>query len=150
MYINNSVQVGRTEQIQKNTYTDTKSTATDVSTSTSTSTSTDKVTISDAGRNAESKWQEISNKYDVTNMSSNELMKMSKELYDNKLISEKEYLLMYDPLGIDEDRNSKHNFLDIMRNDLNEARKRGDDTTEGINIRIKKLDILERLERLST
>ncbi|NRB25938.1 hypothetical protein [Shewanella sp.] len=145
MYINNSVQVGRTEQIQKNTYTDTKSTATDVSTSTS----TDKVTISDAGRNAESKWQEISNKYDVTNISSNELMTMSKELYDNKLISEEEYLLMYVPLSMDEDPNQKNNYLGAMRDDLNIARRTGD-TKEGMNMRITRIDILENIERLFT
>ena len=147
MYINNSVQVGRTEQIQKNTstYTDTKSTATDVSTS------TDKVTISDAGRNAESKWQVISRKYDVTNISSNDLVKMSKELYDNKLITEEEHLLMCSPMTIDSDgdMSSKHNFLNIMRDSLSYALKAGD-TPKGISMRVARIDILEQLERLST
>jgi hypothetical protein len=40
-------------------------------------TETDTVVISSAGRNAEAKWKEIAQKYDVTNMSGNEVISMA-------------------------------------------------------------------------
>ena len=49
------------------------------------STETDTVSISNAALNAEAKWQAMSDKYDMTNISGNEVLDMARELFDSNL-----------------------------------------------------------------
>ncbi len=109
---------------------------------------TDTVSISDAGRNAEVKWQEISQKYDVKNISGNEVLNMAKELYDNNLISEEDSLLMYVPLSLDENLNEKSNYLDLMTLSLEMTKKSGQITEQGLKLSEKRIDILEQMSKL--
>ena len=109
---------------------------------------TDTVSISDAGRNAEVKWQEISQKYDVKNISGNEVLNMAKELYDNNLISEEDSLLMYVPLSLDENLSEKSNYLDLMTLSLEMTKKSGQITEQGLKVSEKRIDILEQMSKL--
>ena len=143
MYINNNIQLNHTEQLQKSLP------STDKSTTQQTKGSIDKVEISLSGRNAEVKWQEIAQKYDVNNISGREVMMMAKELYDNKLISEESSLLMYVPLSIDENLDKKSNYLDLMVKDLQRAKESGSSIAQ-INFSEKRIDILEQLDKLFT
>jgi hypothetical protein len=104
----------------------------------------DSVSISDAGRNVEAKWKERAQKYDVTNMSGREVMKIAIELYDNNLISEKDSLLMYVPSSLDE----KYNYLDSTIQNLEITKKYGLMTEQGLKISEKRIDILEKLSEL--
>jgi len=90
MHINNNAQVNRIYQMQ--------STVSNVSGDPiQNKTTTDTVSISHAGKNAAEKFQEIAGKYDVNIISVNERDAMAKELYENKLINEKEYIHMTIP-----------------------------------------------------
>jgi len=96
----------------------------------------------------EAHWANIAEKYDVTNISPNEVRAMGKELYDKKLISEKEALLIWIPLSMDESPNQKSNYLEAMYNDLNAAKKFGY-STQKEGIMEKRISILERLNSFS-
>jgi len=94
MFINNSTNITQLYQSQTNTAA--KMAISNESKVTG-STATDTVTISHAGKNAEEKFHEIAQSYDVNKMSVNERDAMAKELYENKLINEKEYITMTIP-----------------------------------------------------
>jgi len=105
---------------------------------------TDSVSISDAGRNAEAKWQEISQKYDVTDISGHEVISMAQDLYSNKLISTDEYLSMFVPQSIDDDLNGKRDHLRNMSLDLAMQIKYGN-SKEGIQSTMDVINILKKI-----
>ena len=92
------------------------------------------VVISDAGKNAEAKFNEIAEKYDMTNISANEIMTMSKELYDNKLISSTQMLDMYTLPGIDFDLNEKVNYIDHVTKEINGLKLTNDGSDKIANV----------------
>jgi len=137
--INNSVGVmhpGSSQLIKTNPYAELSSSRADESPSSV-------VTIS-----PEAKLANIAARYDVTNISPNEVKEMAKELYDNNLISEKEALLLYIPSSIDENPNQKYNYLDGRHKDLAAAIKTGY-VTQKNGILEKNIEILEHLKTLS-
>ena len=99
-------------------------------TNTTKKTETDTVSISSAGRNAEAKWQEIANKYDMTNISWNEVMGMAKELYDNKLISSGQMLDMYTPPSIDFNLDEKVNYVAHVTKELESLKLHSDGSAQ--------------------
>ena len=99
-------------------------------TNTTKKTETDTVSISSAGRNAEAKWQEIANKYDMTNISGNEVMGMAKELYDNKLISSGQMLDMYTPPSIDFNLDEKVNYVAHVTKELESLKLHSDGSAQ--------------------
>lgn len=108
----------------------------------------DIVSISDTGRNAEEKWQEIADKYDMKNISGHEVLGMAKELYDNKLISGDDYLSMYVPSGIDDNLNDGGNYIDRTAKELASLKEHDDGSIKSraaIDARSKILDIVMRI-----
>jgi len=95
----------------------------------------------------QAKLANIGSKYDVTNISPNEVKSMATELYENNLISEKDSLLMYVPLSIDENPDQKSNYLDAMKKDLKTAIETGY-IPQKDGISEKRINILEQLESL--
>lgn len=111
MQINNITQAYKIN----NTQNDESTQVITISNNTSPKVQTDTVSISPAGKNAEKKWQEIANKYDVTNMSQTEVGKMTKELHDNKLIPNDVLLHMLAPASMNQDPDQKYDVLSQMR-----------------------------------
>lgn len=105
----------------------------------------DTVSISRTAQQAETKWQEISDKYNVTNISGHEVMAMAKELYDNNLISGSEMLDMFRPSGINEDLSAPRNHLENMRNDLEMMKQYGNNSHQAIQSASKIVNILQRI-----
>jgi hypothetical protein len=97
----------------------------------------------------EAQWANIASKYDVSNISPNEVKVMAKELFDNNLISEKESLLMYLPSSIDENPNQKYDYLEGMHKDLNTAVREGY-VTQKEGIMEKRITIFERIKELNS
>jgi hypothetical protein len=89
----------------------------------------------------------IGSRYDVTNISPNEVKSMATELYENNLISEKDSLLMYVPLSIDENPDQKSNYLDAMQKDLKTAIETGY-IPQKDGIRENRINILEQLNNV--
>ena len=111
-------------------------------------TETDTVVISSAGRNAETKWQEIADKYDMTNISGNEVMGMAKELYDNKLISSSQMLDMYTPPSIDFNLDEKVNYVAHVTKELESQKSRSDGSAQmrnAIEAKSRVFDIVKRI-----
>ena len=108
----------------------------------------DSVSISDAGRNAEAKWQEISQKYDVTNISQNEMDNMVSNLIDNKLISSTDSLYLMAPRSMNLDPDVKFDLLSTTRKSLVFAKENGG-SVEEIKNKERAMAILDTLRNLS-
>jgi len=101
----------------------------------------EQVSISPAGHSAEAKWQQIAAKYDVTNISTNDRATMAAELRGNGLISTKDQMAMMAPLSMNDDLETKVDFLSINRESL--AVERGEPSA------LKLLALLEQLHALA-
>jgi len=88
-------------------------------------TPTDTVSISNSGKSAEEKWQQISEKYDVANMSQTEVGKMTAELSENKLIPQEVLLHMLAPASMNQDFEQKYNILGKMHDSFESAKMFG-------------------------
>lgn len=108
----------------------------------------DKVTISDAGLNAESKWQKIANQYDPTNMSYNNLANMVTDLRKNELITSGESLALLAPPSMNFDPNEKYNTVALARKSV-EFDQSLNTTNKDAQLRAKSLSILETIQDLS-
>lgn len=116
---------------------------------------TDTVTISEAGRNATSVWDEISNKYDLTNISGKEVRTMARELFDNGLITSTEMFNMWLPPGVNfggtggtsfvETDHIKRNHIEEMEKDFNMMKLHSANSTEAIRGMQNVLDILKKI-----
>tara|TARA_R110001583_G_scaffold194762_2_gene366867 strand:+ start:3555 stop:4016 length:462 start_codon:yes stop_codon:yes gene_type:complete len=109
----------------------------------------DKVTISDSGRNAESKLQEIANKYDPTNMSYNELSSMATDLYENGLLTSQEALAMRAPPSRYPDLDEKYDTVAAARQAVEFDQSLGGAQDKYAQIRVKILDVLETIQNMS-
>ena len=108
----------------------------------------DKVTISNAGLNAESKWQDIANQYNPINMSYNELANMVTDLRKNELISSKESLALLAPPSMDFDPNEKYDSVALARKSV-EFDQSLSATSKDTQLRVRSLDILKTIQSLS-
>ncbi|MBL4630442.1 MAG: hypothetical protein JKY14_04550 [Paraglaciecola sp.] len=148
MIINNPTTITQLYQSKTNAVvpvaTSTGSTVTD-------NTATDTVTISHAGKNSAEKFQEISGRYDVSNMSVNERSAMAKELYDSKLISTTEYMNMTIPYccadlteDIEAVNSERRDFLSLAKYnyELNES----SNTAEANAMAKRTIDIYEQIK----
>ena len=109
----------------------------------------DKVTISDAGLNAENKWQEIASKYDPTNMSYNNLTDMVTDLRKNELISSQESLALLAPPSMNFDPNERYNALALAKKSVEFDQSLGT-TNIDAQLRVRSLSILEKIQKLSS
>ena len=148
MFINNSTNITQLYQSQTNTVAQivisTESKITD-------NTATDTVIISHAGKNAEEKSQEIAGRYDVNKMSVNERDAMAKELYENKLINEKEYMTMTIPYccpdlsdDIEATHAEKRDFLSLAK--YNYELSKDINTPEANAMAKRIIDIFEQIK----
>lgn len=148
MFINNSTDITQLYQSQPNTVvkiaigTESKVTGNTV---------TDTATISHAGKNAAEKFQEIAQRYDVNKMSANERDAMAKELYENKLINEKEYLTMTIPYcctdlsdDIEATNAEKRDFLSLAK--YNYELNKDVNTPEANAMTKRIIDIFEQIK----
>lgn len=110
----------------------------------------DKITISDAGLNAESKWQEIADKYDPENMSYHELCKMSSNLESNGLITSQEGLALRAPPSHGFAPDKKYDTVALARKSVESDQSFGVAQGKDAQLRVRALDILERLKNLGT
>tara|TARA_R110002167_G_scaffold38470_4_gene119840 strand:- start:5892 stop:6356 length:465 start_codon:yes stop_codon:yes gene_type:complete len=109
----------------------------------------DKVTLSEAGLNAESKWQEIANKYDPTNMSYDELSRMASDLHLNGLITSQEALAMRAPPSRDFDPDEKYDTVALARQSVEFDQSLGAAQGKDAQLRVSVLNILETIQNLS-
>ncbi|MFC3120765.1 hypothetical protein [Agaribacter flavus] len=120
----------------------------DTTTSKAKATATDTVTISDAGKNAEAKWQEISNKYDMRNISLNEVGQLSRELFNNGLVSQREMFDMSILPGINFDANQKMDYVDFAKRHLVSLKLHDDGSANmkgAIDAYTKAFDIVKKI-----
>lgn len=108
----------------------------------------DKVTISDAGLNAENKWQDIAKQYNPTNISYNELANMVTSLRESELITSEESLALLAPPSMNFDPNEKYNALASARKSV-EFDQSPSTTSRDAQLRIRSLDILETIQSLA-
>jgi len=95
----------------------------------------------------EAKLADIGSRYDVTNISQNELGGMVSELGDNDLISSTDSLYIMAPRSMNLDPEVKHDLLASTRKSLAFAKEQGT-SAEDIKNRERVVDILEELQEL--
>lgn len=105
----------------------------------------DKLTLSEAGRNAGNKWQEIANQYDPTNISYNELTSMSFNLQESGLITPAEGLAMRAPPSRDFNPNEKYDTLALARQAVEFDNSLGATQDKSAQLRVRVLEVLETL-----
>jgi len=110
----------------------------------------DKVIISDAGLNAENKWQEIVNKYDPANMSYRELGKMSSDLELNGLITSEEGLALRAPPSREFSPDKKYDTVALAKRSVEFDQSAGGIQGKDAQLRLKALDILEKIQNFSS
>lgn len=145
MYINNNAQSIRVSEIQNIISNNSKNVS---EAAIKPQKTTDTVSISNEGLNAKSNWQEISYKYDVTNISQNEMASMVSSLIDNKLISSTDSLYLMAPRSMNLDPDVKFDLVATTRKSLVFAKESGASVVD-IKNRERALDILETLRSLS-
>ena len=95
----------------------------------------------------EAKLADIGSRYDVTNISQNELGGMVSELGDNDLISSTDSLYIMAPRSMNLDPEVKHDLLASTRKILAFAKEQGTSAEDIKNIE-RAVDILEKLQEL--
>ena len=108
----------------------------------------DQVSISPAGRNAEEKWQTIADMFDVANISTRERGAMASELAENNLISNPVAMAMMAPLSMNDDLDTKVNFLETSRESLAAAKSNGASSKQ-VELQESVVKILEQLYGLA-
>lgn len=114
------------------------------------------------------KWSQIAQKYDVTNISENEICKMGKELYDSGLISLKEMAIltisktrllrdiqeMTGKTGgsisgyTNTDPDKKLNYIDVFKK-MEDYREKYDPNAPGIELNRNIISMLEKMNYLA-
>lgn len=109
----------------------------------------DKVTISEAGLKAGSKWQEIADKYDPTNMSYDELSSMASDLHLNGLITSEEALAMRVPPNRHFEFDEKYDTVALAKQSVEFDQSLGGTQGRDAQLRVRRLEILETIQNLS-
>lgn len=109
----------------------------------------DKVTISEAGLKAGSKWQEIADKYDPTNMSYKELTSMTISLREKGLITSQEALALLAPPSRDFNPDEKYDTVASARQSVEFDQSLGGTQGRDAQLRVRRLEILETIQNLS-
>ena len=145
MYINNNAQSNIIYEMQNSvSYNSEKTSGTTIQRQNT----TDTVSISKEGLNAKNNWQEISETYDVTNISPRDMAHMVSNLIDNKLISSTDSLHLMAPRSMNLDPDVKFDLLATTRKSLVFAKESGA-SMEEIKNKERAIDILETLRNLS-
>ena len=145
MYINNTPQSNRIYEMQNSILNNSEKIS---NTTIQNQNTTDTVSISNEGLNAKNNWQEISENYDVTNISQREMANMVSNLIDNKLISSTDSLHLMAPRSMNLDPDVKFDLLATTRKSLVFAKESGA-SMEEIKNKERAIDILETLRNLS-
>lgn len=106
-----------------------------------------------------SKFKDVVGKYDITNMSSNEVVSMYKELYDNKLIDFKDYMIStFNPAqspmwndalkkiedtSLSSNPNEKINYLEYFKTRVDQAEQYGSSKSKECSKRM--LELAEKI-----
>ncbi|MGO5000509.1 hypothetical protein [Oceanisphaera sp. W20_SRM_FM3] len=93
-------------------------------------------------------WQEIAKKFDVSNISQNEMGDMVSNLVNNKLISSTDSLFLMAPTSMNQDPEIKYDLLESMRKRLDSAIANGN-TQDQIKKTENAFNIIEQLKNLS-
>ncbi|ABG42424.1 hypothetical protein Patl_3924 [Paraglaciecola sp. T6c] len=144
MYINSPNQVSRIYQMSDTA----TSVATDLNAANKNQT-TDKVTLSDAGLNAESKLQEIAAKYNPNNMSYNELVSMGTELLENGLITSRESLTLMAPPSRNFAPDEKYDTIALAKQSAAFDQSLGTIHSKDAKLRASVLEMLQTIQDLS-
>jgi len=145
MLINSNSQASHIYQTQSNA----PHTTTSSNTPVKNENTADKITISEAGLNAESKLQEIAKHYDPKNMSYNELSKMSSTLELNGLITPQEGLALRAPPKMNFDPNEKYDTVALAKKSVEFDQSLGMAGRDS-QLRVRALNILETIQSLSS
>ncbi|GGZ78924.1 hypothetical protein [Paraglaciecola chathamensis] len=144
MHINSSDQVSRIYQM--------KDTATPNTTNLNAANknqTADKITLSEAGLNAESKMQDIAAKYDPSNMSYNELVSMGTELLENGLITSQESLALMAPPSRNFDPDEKYDTVALAKQSAAFDQSLGNTHSKDAKLRASVLEMLQAIQGLS-
>lgn len=126
-----------------------------VNTQSTTQTAASTTSISEGAQQLQLKELDIANKYDVTNMSEDERISMSKELLEDLIIGIDEFAVMSFPMdkmrdnmGIAYNKGEKINLVEQFTNSLAVAKQQGASAQE-ISIREDLVSIVKNLSKLS-
>jgi hypothetical protein len=112
-------------------------------------TTADKVTLSEAGLNAESKLQDIAAKYDPNNMSYNQLVSMGTELLENGLITSQESLALMAPPSRNFDPNEKYDTVALAKQSAAFDQSLGNIHSKDATLRASVLEMLQTIQSLA-
>lgn len=108
----------------------------------------DKVNISNHAYYAETNWQNIASRYDVTNISNQDRANLAGELQEKGLISGEVGIFIAMPLNTSQNPNEKTNFIDVANQSLQNSIN-GGASREQIELRKKAINFLEHLNQLN-
>lgn len=144
MHINNHDQVSRIYQMSDSA----TSVATDLN-ATNKNETADKVTLSNAGLNAESKLQSIAAKYNPNHMSYNELVSMGTELLENGLITSQESLALMAPPSRNFDPDEKYDTVALAKQSVAFDESLGSAHSKDAKLRASVLEVLQTIQNLA-
>ncbi|GAC24817.1 hypothetical protein GMES_2522 [Paraglaciecola mesophila KMM 241] len=110
---------------------------------------TDKVTLSEAGLNAESKLQDIAAKYNPNNMSYNQLVSMGAELLENGLITSQESLALMAPPSRNFDPDEKYDTVALAKQSAAFDQSLGNTHSKDAALRAGVLEMLQTIQSLA-
>jgi len=110
---------------------------------------TDKVTLSEAGLNAESKLQDIAAKYNPNNMSYNQLVSMGAELLENGLITSQESLALMAPPSRNFDPDEKYDTVALAKQSVAFDQSLGNTHSKDATLRASVLEMLQTIQSLA-
>lgn len=144
MHINSSDQVSRFYQMSNSA----TSVATNLNVA-NTKQTTDKVTLSEAGLNAESKLQDIAAKYNPNNISYNQLVSMGAELLENGLITSQESLALMAPPSRNFDPDEKYDTVALAKQSVAFDQSLGNTHSKDATLRASVLEMLQTIQSLA-
>lgn len=110
----------------------------------------DQLSISDAGKQAQGKWQEIANKYDVHSITAKDIRSLSRDLYDAGFIGTGQMMAIGAPTSMNEDPNQKHDLLNDMRETFKISTSMGGLIGQSQKVYLESIAVLEHLGQSKT
>lgn len=144
MHINSASQISRIYQLS-----DTATSDASNANAANKYTTADKVTLSEAGLNAESKLQDIAAKYDPNNMSYNQLVSMGTELLENGLITSQESLALMAPPSGNFNPNEKYDTVALAKQSAAFDQSLGNTHSKDATLRASVLEMLQTIQSLA-
>ncbi|MCE0556107.1 hypothetical protein [Motilimonas sp. E26] len=105
----------------------------------------DTVTISETGKRAQQNWQDIASKYDVHNISAQEVSAMSRELFEGGFINSGQMMAIGAPTSMVESPFKKYDLLNDMKQTFSLSASLGSQTNAAKTDYLNAISTLERL-----